>query len=227
MELAPESVVAAFGSGLATITQAATTIPLPTSLAGTVVEIADNRGTKRQAPLFFVSPLQVNYQLSPGTVTGPATTTITSGDGTTSVGEIQVAAVAPGLFAVNANGRGVAAASVLRVRADNTRSFEPVARFDSAQNRFVPVPIDLGPETDQIFLILYGTGIRFRGALTGVIARIGGVNSEVLFAGAQGDFVGLDQVNTRLPRSLAGRGEVDVALTVDGRMASPVTISIR
>jgi uncharacterized protein (TIGR03437 family) len=56
---------------------------------------------------------------------------------------------------------------------------------------------------------------------------IGGVNSEVLYAGEQGAFVGLDQLNLRLPRSLAGRGEVDVVLMVDGRAANTVRINVR
>jgi uncharacterized protein (TIGR03437 family) len=56
---------------------------------------------------------------------------------------------------------------------------------------------------------------------------IGGVNSEVLFAGDAPGFVGLDQCNVRLSRSLIGRGEVDVVLTVDGESANTVRISIR
>jgi hypothetical protein len=45
--------------------------------------------------------------------------------------------------------------------------------------------------------------------------------------GAQGDFAGLDQVNIQIPRSLAGRGEVDLILTVDGVAANVVRISIK
>ena len=40
-------------------------------------------------------------------------------------------------------------------------------------------------------------------------------------------FAGLDQVNLLLPRSLAGRGDVDVALTVDGKAANIVRINIK
>jgi len=53
------------------------------------------------------------------------------------------------------------------------------------------------------------------------------LGSEVLFADAAPGFVGLDQVNVRLSRALAGRGEVDVLLSVDGRAANPVRVSIR
>ena len=47
------------------------------------------------------------------------------------------------------------------------------------------------------------------------------------FAGAQGGFVGLDQANVRIPRSLAGRGDVDVVLTVDGQPANVVRVNVK
>ncbi|MGH9766734.1 MAG: hypothetical protein ACREAB_04800 [Blastocatellia bacterium] len=135
--------------------------------------------------------------------------------------------MAPSLFTANANGQGVAAAVVLRIEADGSQQFEPVAEFNAAQNRFVARPIDLGPDTDQVFLLLFGTGIRNRNSLFSVRAAIGGANAEVLFAGPQGGFVGLDQVNLRLPRSLGGRGEVDVMVSVDRSVANTVRISVR
>ncbi|MGH9846919.1 MAG: hypothetical protein ACREEM_50115, partial [Blastocatellia bacterium] len=77
--LANESIVSAFGSGLATATMAAPTIPLPTTLGNTTVKVRDGAGTERLSPLFFVSPTQVNYQIPPGTAIGSATITITNG----------------------------------------------------------------------------------------------------------------------------------------------------
>jgi uncharacterized protein (TIGR03437 family) len=153
--------------------------------------------------------------------------TISSGEQLISVGTMQIAMIAPGLFSADSTGRGLAAANVQRVKADGSQSFEPVGRFDPAQGRFVPAPIDLGPDSDQVFLVLYGTGVRHHGGLAGVKAQVGGVDAEVLYAGPQPQFVGLDQVNIRLPRSLAGRGEVDVVLTVDGKAANVVRVSIR
>jgi uncharacterized protein (TIGR03437 family) len=69
--------------------------------------------------------------------------------------------------------------------------------------------------------------IRFRGALETVKSKVGEVDAPVAFAGAQGSFVGLDQVNLLLPRALAGRGEVNVPLTVDGKSANPVKVSVK
>jgi uncharacterized protein (TIGR03437 family) len=56
---------------------------------------------------------------------------------------------------------------------------------------------------------------------------IGGLNSNVSYAGPQGDFVGMAQINARLPRSLIGRGEVNLELTIDGTIANAVRVNIK
>lgn len=225
--LAGESIAAAFGADLAADTLSASTIPLPTDLAGTRVLIKDGAGAQHSAQLFFVSPGQINYYLPPGLAMGVATVTIMRGNDEAAQGELQIAAVAPGLFSASSNGRGLAAATVLRVKQDGTQIFEPVARFDPGIGQMVAIPIDLGPETDQVFLVLFGTGIRYRSALSTVSARISDLDSEVLYAGPQGGFIGLDQVNLWLLRSLAGRGEVNISLTVDGKTTNTVTINVK
>src|SRR5262249_34776932 len=48
--LASKAIVTAFGRSLATSTQVASTIPLPTTLAGTQVRVKDSTGTERLAP---------------------------------------------------------------------------------------------------------------------------------------------------------------------------------
>jgi uncharacterized protein (TIGR03437 family) len=223
--LTSEGITASFGADLATAPVGATTLPLPTQLAGTTVKVKDSASIERLAPLFFVSPTQVNYQIPPGTAAGAATVIISSGDGTVSSGIALIKAVAPSLFTASADGSGVASALALRVKADGSQSYEPVAQFDPAQAKFVSRPLDLGPEGEQVYLVLFGTGIRQRSSLSAVIATIGGEYAEVGYAGAQGEFVGLDQINLRIPRSLAGRGEMDVLLTVEAQLANPVRVN--
>jgi uncharacterized protein (TIGR03437 family) len=226
--LAPESIVAAFGQDFSITTQAApNNQSLPTTLAGASVRVTDAAGTARSAQLFFVSPTQINFLIPAGTAAGAATIAFTNTNGASSTGAVNVASVAPGLFTANASGRGIAAAVALRIRADGSQTFEPVARFDQAQNQFVAIPIDLGPATDQVFLVVFGTGFRFRSSLSAVNATIGGTPAAVNFAGPQGMFVGLDQANILIPRGLIGRGEVDVAFSVDGLPSNTVRASIR
>jgi uncharacterized protein (TIGR03437 family) len=84
--------------------------------------------------------------------------------------------------------------------------------------------MDLGAETDQLILMLYGTGLR---AARGVTAVIGGVDAPVLGFAAQSQYAGLDQVNVRVPRELKGRGEVDLVLKADGKAANTVRVRLQ
>jgi uncharacterized protein (TIGR03437 family) len=58
-------------------------------------------------------------------------------------------------------------------------------------------------------------------------AIIGGTIASVLYAGTQGDYAGLDQANISLPRSLAGRGAVDLTLSADGNNSNAVSINFK
>jgi uncharacterized protein (TIGR03437 family) len=224
--IAPDSLVSAWGTDLSSQPSTAAGSP-PLKLNGSTVRVKDSFCIERLAPLFFVSPTQINYLIPAETGAGSATISVFNEAGTVSIATVQINNVAPSLFAANANGQGVAAASVLRITADGKQNYEKAVRFDAAQNRYIAVPIDLGAGSDQVFLLLFGTGIRYRSTLGSVTATIGGAPVEVLYAGAQGDFLGLDQINLRLPHSLAGRGEVDVVLTVDGKVANTVRVSVK
>jgi uncharacterized protein (TIGR03437 family) len=224
--IASESIVAAFGSGLSVGTVAASSIPLPTVLDGSRVTVKDSGGTERSAALFFVSPGQANFQIPPGTAVGPATITITSSLGIVSQGTTQIEAVAPAMFSANADGSGAAAGSALRVGANNQQTSTPLAVLNGASG-FVTNPIDLGIISDQTFLVLFGSGLRFRSAISNVSATVGQTPVTVQYAGPQLTFVGLDQVNLLVPRSLIGRGEVDVSLIADGKIANTLRVKFK
>lgn len=231
-QLAPESIVTAFGAGMADGTQSATGNQLPVNLAGTILKVRDVTGAERSSPLFFVSPNQINYQLPAGTIEGIASVMIFNGSDKVFSCQIQVSKVAPGLFTADGSGRGVPAGQILRYRAGATGSSPQIeSLFMDSGGQIVARPIDLGPDagnaSDQVFLVLYGTGFRGRSSLANVTARIGNVAVPILFAGPQGDYAGLDQVNIQLPRSLAGRGEIELVLTVDGQQSNVVRINIK
>jgi uncharacterized protein (TIGR03437 family) len=214
-----------FGPNLATGVAVGGTIPLPTSLLGTTVKVKDSGGTERLAELFFVSPGQCNYLMPATTSLGLATVTVTSGDGKVSVGTVQVALVAPGIFTAASTGSGVIAGYVLRVRGAQ-QTIEPVAVYNGTG--FDAIPIDLDPPTDAVFLVLFGTGIRNRTGDAGVVIKIGGVTLNTLYSSLAPGFVGLDQVNpSPLPQSLKGRGLVNIEITVDGVAANVGTVAIK
>ena len=219
---ASEAIVSMFGQGLAGSREIAGTTPLPTTLGGTTVEVTDSSGVTRPCPLFFVSDGQINFQIPPGTATGLATVTARRVGRAPLTGQLEVGGVAPGLFTANVMGTGAPIADYLRIAGDGTR--DPQLPLYLAGNP-QPLPIDLGPEGDQIFLILAGTGIR--GFQNPVTASVAGISVPVLGAQDQGEFVGLDQVNIGpLPRNLP-KGNINLLLTVDGRQTNTVTVNIQ
>ncbi len=227
--VAPESIVASFGTELATGVKAADTIPLPTDLLGTVVTIRDAAGVSRVASLLFVSPGQINYLIPSLTAPGLASVSIRAGNGKTSQGQVQISSVAPAIFTANQDGQGVPAADVLRVLANGSQVTES-ASVPGANQRFVPRPIDMGASGDKVFLILYLTGVRKapntdgnngNGSAESVRIVMGGLVITPLYAGPQGAFEGLDQINVEVPRSvldptLPGAKQLAVSVNVTG-----------
>jgi uncharacterized protein (TIGR03437 family) len=228
--LAPEQLAAAFGAGLSSATLLARTIPLPFVLNDLVLRVRDSAGVERLAPLLFVSPLQINFQVPAGTANGTALLSLTSvsnRDNLLASGSVNIGALAPGVFTADGSGTGLAQAQVLRIAANGALSYEPVFRYDAAARRFMAVPISFGAATDQLFLICFGTGVRGRANLADVTATIADVPVTVLFAGAQGSLVGVDQINLALPRTLAGKGVVELKLQMHGRAANVVQLEFR
>lgn len=232
-DLAAAGVASTFGLSLAARTEAANSVPLPTALAGTRVYVRDSFGTERLAPLFFVSPGQINFQVPPETTPGNAIVTVINGDGQPSIGNINVNYVKPSLFTANANGSGVPAGLVFRVRANGTTATEPL--FQLQGNQFVPVPIDVSNAGDQVYLVLFGTGFRYRSSISATSVMYSPaatgtftpVNGTVAFAGAQGSLVGVDQTNLYIPPSMAGRGEVNLNFYVEGKPANTLKVAIK
>ncbi len=216
--VAPDSIVAIFGSGLATSTQFAGTA-LPLTLGGTTVTVRDSLSVDRQAPLFFVSPGQINCIIPGLTAVGTATVTIVAGDGTMSTSTVEVQTAAPGIFTANADGAGVPAAYLLRLLPDSSQINE--SPFQGSFPNFTTRPIDLGPESHQVFLVLFLTGLRGapdtdgntnNGSAENVRVITGGVEFTPDYAGIAPGFFGLDQINLVLSRSLIGRGLIKLSV---------------
>jgi uncharacterized protein (TIGR03437 family) len=221
--VAPNSIASAFGRQIGASTAQATSLPLPTSLGGISIDVDDSSKTSQMAPLFYVSPNQINFVVPDGTMTGAATVKILTGSSSASA-VVQVETVAPGLFTANGSGVGVAAAIAIR-RTIATQTDTEVPVYQCNANGCTSVGVDVGPDA-QVFLELFGTGIQGRSSLANVTATIGGEDVDVLFAGPQGQFPGLDQVNLSLPQTLQAHGETDLVLTVDGHVANRVRINI-
>ncbi|NOT59441.1 MAG: hypothetical protein HOP19_04360, partial [Acidobacteria bacterium] len=92
-QLASDMIVAGFGVDLAAQTAVADTSPLPLQLAGVSVRVRDSQSVERMAPLFFVSPTQVNYLMPTGTALGLAHVTLTNAANLLSEGDVNIASI--------------------------------------------------------------------------------------------------------------------------------------
>jgi len=221
--IAPGSLAGANGQNLALGFPGPIFGILPLVFDGTSVSIVDSAGNTTAAPMFYVSPNEVDFEVPAGVAAGSAKVIVTSDGVSQTAGNIQVAATAPGLFTLNSSGLATAYAD--RVSATGTQTAEVVYTMAS-NGAITATPISLGSATDQVVLILYGTGIAGAG-IANTKVTINGVNATVLYAGPQGGSPGLDQVNVLIPASLAGKGNVNLQLTGGGVAANPVQITIQ
>lgn len=214
--LAVNSLAAAFGVNLASRIEIAQSVPLPNGLADTMLTV-----NGIPAPLIFVSPTQINFVVPAGVDPGAATIIVTNPMGSYALGNIQIVAAAPAIFTANASGTGAAAAQ---------------ATVDGIN--FQLAPFDVVANGRANILVLYATGLRNapaanpndgNGVAESVTVTIDGRPANVLYAGAQGSFAGLDQINVEFPAALAGQGTraVEVAVTVGGVAANRVTVQIK
>ena len=212
--LAPGSIASLFARDLTSSTAAATALDQYT-LADLGIAIRDRSGTAAPAALFYAAPGQVNL-LVPDTLTPGDGVLFLAGPNGVFESPIRLDLVGPGLF--TGDGKQLVG-SITRVRNGAPSS------ADIYNN-----PIDLGPATDSVVLTLYATGLRRRSSLANVRVQFGLTNPITVpadYAGAQGAFAGLDQVNVTLPRSLAGRGTVEVIVTVDGVSSNVGAITVK
>ena len=167
----------------------------------------------------------MDVALPDGLQPGAATVTIQSRNGLTQ-GTVPVAAVAPGIFSANHDGKGVVLATLVRVYADGTQENEAVFQCADA---CVALPIDFGDDTDTLFLQITATGLRNQTDLSHFQVAVGGQPATVISVGSQGISPGLDQITIQLPRpadGFVGPAQWDIQLTVDGQTANTVSILV-
>jgi uncharacterized protein (TIGR03437 family) len=222
--VAPGSIVSIYGSNLATSGMAATSMPLPTNLAGASVSITDSSGATASLPLFYAGPTQINAEIPQTSSTGLATLTITTPSGIQTA-SVMLATVAPGLFAANQDGKGVAAAQLVTNQSNGQQTVADIFNAPCAAGSCVGIPLDMS--SGQTALVLYGTGIRNFASLSDVTVLIGSVNLSVFYAGPAPNYAGLDQVNVFLPANLAGSGTVNITVSVSGTRSNSVTATFQ
>lgn len=205
--VAPGSIVSIFGANLGA-TESARQLPLPTMLGGVCVT-----ANQTSVPLFYTSPTQINAQLPAELATGRVTLTVRSRDTArvSSSVAVQVNAAAPGVFTMSAEGRTQAAL----FHADD---FTPVT------------PKNPGKRDKDLILFATGLGRVNPAVASGAAASdkplsatsqevtvtIGGHGMIVSYAGLAPGYVGLYQINLRVPGDRVQGDSLPVAVTIGG-----------
>ncbi len=218
--LSAGGIISVFGQSFATGNSFSSQLPLERELAGVSVRIGG-----QDAPLFFVSPGQINaqmpFEVSPGDSVPVA---VSVGGLLTAPQNYLIAPAQPGTFDVG-GGQG----AVLIANTDILVA--PVGSIPGRQTR---------PAEGGEFVSIFCTGLGATNPTVGagepgagetvttpVTATIGGGNASVSFAGLAPGFVGLYQVNARVPEGVAPGSAVAVVITQDGIASNTVTIAVQ
>ncbi|MSO19945.1 MAG: matrixin family metalloprotease [Acidobacteria bacterium] len=228
--LAPGAFVSIFSTAtqdLAPRSNVAVATPLPTDLSSISVMVND-----RYAPLFFAGPGQINAMIPFETTGATANITVFAGPGAAgNTVIVPLSPSAPGIFALNQAGSGqgavqnpdasfaAPAGSVPLSVARPARRGDVVIIFASGLGRVTPaLPSGLPAGVN-------GTSIPVLAGNPTV--RIGGVVAPLDFAGLAPGFVGLYQVNARVPAGATLGAAVPLTITTaEGQVSNTVTIAI-
>ena len=215
----------------------ASSIPLPRTLGGVTIKIGGSisfNATTGQwdysstgsidAPLMFVGPNQVNFQIPPGIELGDSVPVqMTRPDNSTLLSTVHITATAPGLFSVLQNGQGQAAV----LNQDNTLNFgtNPAAResviqiFATGGGETTP-PLLPGEAASSTGDPLIFTNVQ-------PTVTIGGINAKVEFSGMAPGWVGLWQINAEVPANVTPGSARPLVVTSGGVSSNTVTIAVQ
>jgi uncharacterized protein (TIGR03437 family) len=209
--VAPGALVSLFGANFAPGLTQASTVPLPSQLAGVRVTAAG-----RPWPLVFVSPNQINAQVPYNAPPGPLAVTVSTAAGD-STATVQIVPAAPGIFLRDGR-RAIAQNQDFRLN-------DPAAPAPRRSILTVYLtgqgpldgPLDAGDPAPTTSLLR---------ALAPPAATIGGRPANVLFLGLTPGFVGLAQANLEIPADSPAGAAVELTLSLNGQPANAATISI-
>lgn len=216
-DLAPGSIVTIFGTGLAgAVLQAPSASALPTALFDAGVTF-----NNIPAPLYYVSPTQINAQVPIDLTPGAVTVQVRRNLATSASQVVTLLPAAPAILSVNQQGTG---AGLI---------------FHAADSSLVTAST---PAKAGETLVIYCTGL---GALktplkSGEVApnpppetlnlpqvTIGGASASVSLSSAVSGYVALYQVRVQVPNATQTGSAVTVKLSIGGASSNTVTVAIQ
>ncbi|HMV81590.1 MAG TPA: carboxypeptidase regulatory-like domain-containing protein [Blastocatellia bacterium] len=221
--VAPGSIGALFGSGMATQTVIASSVPLPKTLGGVTVKI-----NGLDAPLFFVSPNQINLQVPGGVAVGNANIQVFNNGIAAAVGTgtANVAEAAPGILTTDLSGKNQAIALNSDFSPNSDFGKLPGARPEASGNVVVIYATGIGNTNPPVADGAPAPGNPLAVATGATSVSIGGVAAEVQFSGLAPGFVGLWQINVVIPASLPTNLKTSVTVSLKGRQSPVTTLAV-
>ena len=170
------------------------------------------------APLYYVSPGQINFQVPWATpTTGTVTVTVLSNGGSSNTVSVPVGTAAPGLF--NQAGAAIvqnAPSYTLNDPSNPAPAGSTIIAYLTGSGPVSPAAKDGVPTRSDVLT----------NATSAVTATIGPATATVSFAGLTPGFIGLMQMNIVVPSGLAA-GVYPLSITIDGQAANTATIAVK
>ena len=223
--VAPGSLVAVFGSQLASKIAAANTIPLSTTLDD-VTSVTFNGIS---APLLFVSPSQINAQVPWEVQPGSASVVVTRTGGSSAPAAVQITPSAPGIFTINFSGRQALAVN----NADGSIAGPPnlipglTSHPAKAGDTLVIFATGLGPVSPAA-VTGNSSADTMRSTVDTPTVLVGGMPAQVSFSGLSPLLVGVNQLNVVVPSGVPAGNFVTLQLQMgDTTTTDQVTIAVQ
>ncbi len=216
--IAPGSIAAAFGDLLVASASTGGSSPLLTSLSGLSLQFGD----ATEAPLFFASTGQVNFQV-PWELAGQTQTTIAAAfNGQIGAAQtLSLAPFAPGIFSMSSQGNGQGA--ILDASYHLVDSSNPA----TAGSSVLIFCTGLGAVTNQPPTGSPAGDTPFSETAIMPTVTIGGAPAQVTFSGLAPGYVGLYQMNVQVPAGLTATNAAPVVISGAGVTSNTVTMALQ
>ena len=211
--ISPGEFVTLYGTNLAKSSQTATP-PYPPTLNGVTVLI-----NNKQAPLYFVSPGQINALVPYSTSGATATIVVQNGSNSNTV-TVPVAPTAPGVYSLDQSGSGPGA--ILHADFGLVNSSRPAAAGETVLIYLTGLGAVNPPVNDGTA----GSGTTLSNAVTDLLVLVAGQPGAVGYKGLAPGFPGLYQINVTLPTTLSGGGNLPLAIQTNNAYHDQVDIPV-
>jgi uncharacterized protein (TIGR03437 family) len=203
-QISPGAAASIFGTGLATATSTPSA-PLPSNVSGVTVRV-----NGQLAPLYYISPGQINFQVPWEIGTGTASVVVSANGLASTAASVQVVSAGPGLnpyienypsYSINSPANPIAAGGTIIAYVTGSGPVSP-AQADGA--------LPSGTVT----------------VTSTCTATIGSQNAVVGFCGLQPNSVGLVQVNITVPSGVT-TGTYPLTITINGQASNSQNVSVK